>query len=120
MLLNTSNGYVPKYTPPKDRDFLTYLDDLKFEHFKGNPDQSIRNTKIVNFDIIHHECRGDKREKLYGYYQTIFQDNFKNYIRKDKNTVMSSALRNQKKLKQSIYFKKELVLKHFKNYGSEN
>ena len=33
---------------------------------------------------------------------------------------MSSALRNQKKLKQSIYFEKELVLKHFKNYGSEN
>ena len=118
MSLNASNGYVPEYTPPKDRDFLTYLDDLKFERFMEDPDQAILNTKI-NFDIINHECHGDKLEKLYGYYQTIFQDNFKNYVSKDKNTVMSSALRNQKKLKQSIYFEKELVLKHFKRYGSE-
>ena len=63
---------MPKYTPPKDRDFLTYLDDLKFEHFMENPDQSIRNTKTVNFDIIHQECRGDKLEKSYEYYQTVF------------------------------------------------
>ena len=119
MSLNVSNGYVPKYTPIKDRDFLSYLDDLKFEKFMENPDQSFRNTKIVNFDIIHHECRGDKLNNSYEHYQTVFKDNFKNYIKRDKKTVLSSALRNQNKLQQSIYFEKDLVISHFKSYGSE-
>ena len=87
MLLKTSNGYIPKYTPPQDRDFLSYLDDLKFENFMENPDQFFRNTKIVNFDIIHHECRGDKLEKSYAHYQTVFEDDFKNYIKRDKKKL---------------------------------
>ena len=44
-----------------------------------NPDQSFRKTKIVNFDIIHHECRGDKLEKSYEYYQTVLKVNFNKY-----------------------------------------
>ena len=119
MSLNVSNGYVPVYTPVKDRDFLTYLDDLKFEKFMENPDQSLRNTKIVNFDIIHHECRGDKLDKSYDYYQTVFKKNFRNYSKTDKKTVLSSALRNQNKLQQSIYFEKDLIVSHFKSYGYE-
>ena len=54
MSLNVSNGYVPKYTPIKDRDFLSYLDDLKFEKFMENPDQSFRNTKIVIHIVISY------------------------------------------------------------------
>ena len=103
MSLKTSNGYIPKYTPPQDRDFLSYLDDLKFENFMENPDQSFRNTKIVNFDIIHHECRGDKLEKSCAHYQTVFKDDFLRITLKEiKKTVLSSALRNQLKLQQSI------------------
>ena len=119
MSLNATNGYIPKYTPVEERDFLSYLDDVKFDKFMENPDQSFQNTKIVNFNIIHHECRGDKLTNSYEHYQTVFKHDFENYIKKDKETVLSSALRNQDKLKQSIYFEKNLVLKHFKSYGKE-
>ena len=29
------------------------------------PDYHFRNKKVVNFDIIHHECRGDPLQKSY-------------------------------------------------------
>ena len=96
-----------------------YLDDLKFEKFMENPDQSLRKTKIVNFDIIHHECRGNKLEKSYEYYQTVFKVNFNKYNKRDEKKVLSSAFRNQDKLQQSIYFEKDLVLSHFKSYVRE-
>ena len=50
---------IPKYTPPEERDFLTYLDDLQYQQTVKNPDQYFQNVKIINFDIINHECRGD-------------------------------------------------------------
>ena len=56
--MNFSGNYIPKYTSPEERDFLSYLDDIKYENFIKDPDQSIRQTKIINFDIIHHQCRG--------------------------------------------------------------
>ena len=105
--MNCSNGYIPKYTPPEERDFLSYLDDLKFSCFMESPDEAFIKTKIVNFDIINHECRGDKMEKSYEHYQTVFEDNFKIYKLKDKKTVVASGLRNQDRLKQDIYFEKK-------------
>ena len=71
--MNFSNNYIPIYTAPEERDFLMYLDDLKYEKFMEDPDQSFKKTKIVNFDIIHHQCRGDKMEHNESYYQTIFK-----------------------------------------------
>ena len=70
--MNFSNNYIPIYTASEERDFLMYLDDLKYEKFMEDPDQSFKKTKIVNFDIIHHQCRGDKMEHNESYYQTIF------------------------------------------------
>lgn len=31
------NSYVPKYTPPEERDFLSYLDGLKYEEAMADP-----------------------------------------------------------------------------------
>ena len=61
--MNFSSNYIPKYTPPEERDLLTYLDE--------DPDQSFKKKQIVNFDIIHHQCRGDKMEHPKSYHQTI-------------------------------------------------
>ena len=40
--------------------------------------------KKVNFDIIHHECRGDALEGLYKNYQTVGNNDLKNYPEKEK------------------------------------
>ena len=51
--MNYSGSYLPKYTPLEERSFLTYLDDKKYQRFMKNPDKFLKNTKIINFDIIH-------------------------------------------------------------------
>ena len=93
--MNFSNNYIPKYTPPEERDFLSYLDDIKYEKFMENPYQFFKKTKIINFDIIHHQCRGDKLEKPESCYQAVFEENSKKHKKQDKNFLTSSALRNQ-------------------------
>ena len=84
-----------------------------------DPDESLKQTKIGNFDIIHHQCRGDKLKKPESYYQTLFNKNFEGHVKQDKKIIVTSALRNQKKLKQDIFFEKKLVSEHFSNYDKK-
>ena len=86
-MANNSISYVPKYTPPEERCFLTYLDDIKYERFMKDPDTSLKNTKIINFDIIHHQCRGDELSKPIDHYQTVFNNDFKKYLKKIKKKL---------------------------------
>ena len=110
---NFTGTYVPKYTPPEDRDFLSYLDDLKYEKFQENPDNYMKNVKIINFDLIHHQCRGDKLQHSEEHYQTVFAKNLIRHKNEDKKHFVSSALRTQKDLQQPIYFEKKVVKDHF-------
>ena len=57
--------YTLQYTRPEERDFLSYLDDLKYEETMRDPDRFMKNVKIMNFDIINLECRGDPLKKSY-------------------------------------------------------
>ena len=42
-------------------DLMTYIDDLKYDNFVVNDmDSHFSDVKVVNFDIIHHDCHGDK------------------------------------------------------------
>ena len=50
------------YHPPEERDFFTFLDDLKYEKGMKDPDNFIKNVRMINFDTIHHECRGQPLE----------------------------------------------------------
>ena len=84
-----------------------------------DPDKSFKTTKIINFDTIHHECRGDKLEKPVSYYQTMFEDDFKKHLKQDKNKIIGNALRTHKELHQDIFFEKELVKNHFVNYDKK-
>ena len=94
--MNFSNNYILKYTPPEERDFLMYLDYLKYKKFMEDLDQTFKKTKIVNFDIIRHQCRVDKMELPESYYQTIFKKKLEKHKKQDKKILVSSALRNQK------------------------
>ena len=51
------------YTPHKERDFLSYLDDLKYEETMKDHDAYFKSVQIINFDMIHHQCREDPLEK---------------------------------------------------------
>ena len=58
---------------------MIYFDDLKYDEFVSNMDGYFKNAKIMNFDIIHHVCRGDKLQNPEKYYKAIRNKDFNNY-----------------------------------------
>lgn len=83
--------YTPVYTPPEERDFLSYLDDLKYEQTVKNTDEYFQKVKVVNFDMIHHMCRGDPLEKDISEHLAIKNSDLKNYPRNGKKKVVGGA-----------------------------
>lgn len=70
------NKYIPVYCPPdlpwyKRDGLLTWYDQSKYEEFSKDPDNYLKNKIVVNFDMIHAQCQGDKREYSDEHYQTI-------------------------------------------------
>ena len=39
----------------------------------ADPDSYFENAKIIDFDLIHNECKGDDLEFDRKYYQTLFK-----------------------------------------------
>ena len=80
-----ANKYVPIYhedyykLPWYGRDMMGYIDHIKYRTMRDDPDQYFHNVKVVNFGIIHHECRGDKSIGDYKDYQTIKYEDLNRY-----------------------------------------
>ena len=60
----TANSYIPKSSEKTkyesfEHDLMTYLDNLKYEHFIEDIDSHFSRAKITNFNILHHQCRSD-------------------------------------------------------------
>ena len=68
-----------------------------------DPDTYFKNAKVVNVDIINHECRGDKLTGTYKDYKTIKSEHLCN--------VLSAAFRNTR---DDLRIKRDLMIKHFK------
>ena len=64
-----ANNYIPKYVPEDlpwyERDgLLTYIDQLKYKKFIFEPDAAVKNTKIINFNMIRAQCGGTPRTQF--------------------------------------------------------
>ena len=61
-----ANKYVPTYLedyyklPWHERDMMSYIDHINYRTMRDDPHQYFDSVKVANFDIIHHECRGNK------------------------------------------------------------
>ena len=45
---------MPEDLPWYERDgLLTYFDQLKYKEFICDPDAAVKNTEVINFDMIH-------------------------------------------------------------------
>ena len=82
-----TNNYIP--TRPKllndhDRfDLDAQLQQMTFNEIMQNPDSHFENAYITNFDLIHHECRGDKLTHDRKYYETLFNKRLNSEINND-------------------------------------
>ena len=59
-----------------ERDLVTHYKWLDYKDMADNTDHYMNNVKVVNFDIIYLECRGDSLQKLYKEHKTIEKNDF--------------------------------------------
>ena len=78
-----TNSYIPR-KPEKEKyewyehDLMKYIDDLRYKQFVENMDLYFSRAKITKFNIFHHRRRGDPLQNSIRFYETIFDNDFKN------------------------------------------
>ena len=112
-MYNSNNIIVDNYIPyyPKEKKYLH--DTLligKYETIMKDLQNYFANVKILNFDIIHHESRGDLLKHNVEYYQQIKQEDFENIPENDQYNFISSAIKSKR---DDIYIQKKVMKKHF-------
>ena len=106
------NNYLPYYPVHK----YTLHDSLlrnKYEKINGNKREYFENAKIVNFDIIHNECRGDPLKNSLKHYQTINQDDLKNVKENDEEEFIGVAIKSKR---NDINIDRNVITEHFERF----
>ena len=116
-----TNCYIPKKTKKKyewyEHNLMTYIDNLKYDNFLNNMDSHFSNSKITNFDIIHHQCPGDGLENLQQCYETIFDKDFLNYDNHVCSQAVSSAIKAEC---DNIHFARDFLKYYIKEKLRKN
>lgn len=97
-----------------ERDgLLTCYDQRKCQEFLEEPDKHFQNAKLVNFYIINKWIRGEEMfHKNLKNYHTIHKNKVFEYPSKDREKVMSAALKSTVK-RTDVYISADLVKDHF-------
>ena len=104
------NSYIPSYPINKDILHDTLLRD-KYEKINKNKKEYFCEVKIVNFDIIHNECRGDPLQNSVKYYETIYKENLQRAKEEDREEFISEAIKSRR---EDLYIEKDVINQHFK------
>ena len=104
------NNYIPFYPVNKDTLHDTLLRN-KYKNINKNKKEYFENAKIVNFDMIHNECKGTPLQNSIKYYQTICQDDLERAKQEDKEEYISEAIKTKR---DDLFIKKEVIIRHFK------
>ena len=97
-----ANDYIPKYVPEdlpwyEREGLLTYIDQMKYKEFISDPDAAVKNTKVINFDMIHTQCGGTPRTHSDNFYQTVREKDVKKMPQKDKKKTVATCIRSDRK-----------------------
>ena len=73
----------------KKKELFNDLDEtlkqMTYNEILSDPEYHFENSYVINFDLIHNECRGDKLSFSKKYYQTISNDCLKKKYSRRKN-----------------------------------
>ena len=83
------------------------LKQMTFNEIIADLDYHFENCFVTNFDLIHHECKGDSLSFSRKYYETIFNEITS---KTDQNLFISSAITSERK---DMIIEKEILRKHF-------
>ena len=104
------NSYIPYYPIKKDTLHDTLLRN-KYEDINKDKKEYFKLAKIVNFDLIHNECRGTPLENNVNYYQTIDQDRLERAREEDKYEFIAEAIKSKR---DDLHIEKEIIIRHFR------
>ena len=91
------NSYVPTKVTETDKDLDLKLKEMKYNDIVKDCDFHFENCYITNFDLIHHECRGDKLQFSRKFYETIFYDSVKKNLDEiNQEKFLSSAIKSER------------------------
>ena len=111
------NSYVPTKVTETDKDLDLKLKEMKYNDIVKDFDFDFENCYITNFDLIHHECRGDKLQFSRKFYETIFYDSVeKNLDEINQEKFLSSAIKSER---SNVNIEKKLIIEHFKRESLE-
>ena len=115
-----TNNYIP--TRPKllndhERfDLDARLQQMTINEIMQNPDSHFENAYITNFDLMHHQCSGDKLTHDKECYETLFNERLNSQIINvnEKATLFRQHLiANEKMLTLKIRYMKIISIKNF-------
>ena len=104
------NNYIPSYPIYKDTLHDTLLRN-KYQKINEDKKKYFSEAKIVNFDIINNECRGDPLQNSVKYYETIHKENLQRAKEEDREDFISEAIRSKR---EDLYVKNDVLNEHFK------
>ena len=70
---------------------MTWYDQIKYEEFSRDPDEYLKKKCVINFDIIHTQCRADNRQYSDRYYQTVSFEHVKKNAAKRKTRALGTC-----------------------------
>ena len=105
------DNYIPYYPTHKSCLHDTLLIE-KYKRICQDLKDYFVNVELINFDIIHHQCRGDALKHDVKYYQEICHRDFENIPKQDEYNFISSAIKSRRK---DIYIQKDVMKNHFVN-----
>ena len=111
------NSYVPTKVTETDKDLDLKLKEMKYNDIVKDFDFHFENCYITNFELIHHECRGDKLQFSRKFYETIFYDSVKKNLDEiNQEKFLSSAIKSER---SNVNIEKKLIIEHFKRESLE-
>ena len=100
--MTARSSYIPPYIKDnlkwyEKEGLITHFQQREYQEFKRNRDAYINETKILNFDIIHHICRGDKLEKTIKEHNTVKKERLKQMPPSEKYAAVAACFRSSNK-----------------------
>ena len=105
------DNYIPYYPTQKSCLHGTLLIE-KYKRIRQDLQDYFVNVELINFDIIHNQCRGDVLKHDLKYYQQIHQHHFENIPKQDEYNFISSAIKSKR---EDIFIQKDVMKEHFVN-----
>ena len=103
-------NYIPLYPANKYNLDDTLLKD-KYEKIQKNKKEYFIQANVINFDIIHHRCRGDPLQHSISYYETIYKENLLRAKEEDRDEFIGEAIKSKRK---DLHLNNDILNEHFK------